>query len=90
MEIKDFDLLLAEYRSIWNHRLLENEGESSEVVLREAIKRELLDENSHPRIRRNKYEKYYLAIRRLINSSLEPEGKLTLIHLHDEIIASLD
>jgi hypothetical protein len=79
----NFDFLLKEYRTIWNHRLLNTEESSSEQVLKEAIKRELLDENSHPRIRRNYYEKYYFSIKRITSSSILPEAKLSLIQLHN-------
>ena len=74
--------LLEGYRTLWNNRLL-NEGEA-EVVLREAISRELKDEFSHPRIRKLPHEKYYSATKRVIESSLEPEMKLSLLHIHLE------
>ena len=65
-----FGLLLEDYRNIWNNRLLLAAGADSEQVLIEAIKRELNDENSHPRIRRSRYEKYYFATKRIIESSI--------------------
>ncbi|MDP4162536.1 MAG: hypothetical protein Q8906_04440 [Bacillota bacterium] len=89
-ETRDYDNLLQAYRSIWNHRLLTSERESSEVILKEAIKRELLDENSHPRIRKSKYEKYYFAINRLTNSSIEKKEKLELIQLHNDLMEFID
>ncbi|PGY14150.1 hypothetical protein [Bacillus sp. AFS031507] len=84
-----FDELLEEYRQIWNNRILETEGKGSEVTLVEAIKRELQDENSHPRIRKNKYEKYYSAIKRVINSTSSLEAKLLLIKIHNEVMEEL-
>ncbi|MBT2726907.1 MULTISPECIES: hypothetical protein [Bacillaceae] len=84
-----FDELLEEYRQIWNNRILETEGKGSEVTLVEAIKRELQDENSHPRIRKNKYEKYYSAIKRVINSTISLEAKLLLIKIHNEVMEEL-
>ncbi|MGF6948787.1 hypothetical protein QF028_001292 [Neobacillus sp. B4I6] len=84
-----FDELLEEYRQIWNNRILETEGKGSEVTLFEAIKRELQDENSHPRIRKNKYEKYYSAIKRVINSTISLEAKLLLIEIHNEVMEEL-
>jgi hypothetical protein len=84
-----FDELLEEYRQIWNNRILETEGKGSEVTLFEAIKRELQDENSHPRIRKNKYEKYYSAIKRVINSTISLEAKLLLIKIHNEVMEEL-
>ncbi|MEY2194939.1 hypothetical protein AB7942_19695 [Neobacillus sp. BF23-41] len=84
-----FDELLEEYRQIWNNRILETEGKGSKVTLVEAIKRELQDENSHPRIRKNKYEKYYSAIKRVINSTISLEAKLLLIKIHNEVMEEL-
>lgn len=84
-----FDQLLTDYRSIWNNRLLLNNGEESEHILKEAIQREINDENSHPRIRRNKYEKYYLASKRIIESNIPNDSKLALIELHKYYMDSL-
>jgi len=88
-ELENFDQLLEEYRSIWNNRLLHKGECSSEELLTEAIKRELLDENSHPRIRKNKYEKYFFAIKRIINSSVSDSTKVTLIKIHMEIMETI-
>jgi hypothetical protein len=84
-----FDSLLAEYRLIWNNRRLATDERNSEVILCEAIKRELLDENSHPRIRKNRFEKYYSAVKRITNSSISLDAKLQLIGLHNEIMDQL-
>jgi CRISPR/Cas system CMR-associated protein Cmr3 (group 5 of RAMP superfamily) len=80
-----FEQLLQDYRSIWNNRLLQEEQESEQILL-EAIKREINDENSHPRIRRNKYEKFYLATKRIIESSIPYQSKLDLIYLHKKVM----
>jgi dephospho-CoA kinase len=69
--------------------LLSTFDTSSEEVLKEAIKRELLDENTHPRIRKNFYEKYYSSIKRLMDASILPEAKLALILIHNELIEEL-
>ncbi|WP_066047898.1 hypothetical protein [Robertmurraya korlensis] len=74
--------LIEGYRSLWNNRLL-NEGKD-EDVLREAISRELKDEFSHPRVRKQPHEKYYLATKRVIDSALEPDLKLSLLAIHIE------
>jgi hypothetical protein len=81
--------LLEEYRLIWNHRLLATSVKSSEEILVEAIKRELLDENSHPRIRKSKYEKYFSAIKRVSDSPVSAEAKLLLIKIHTQIMEEL-
>jgi hypothetical protein len=88
-EKMSFDALLGEYRLVWNNRLLGSEGKGSEETLFEAIKRELLDENSHPRIRKNKFEKYYSAIKRVIDSTVSQEAKLLLIKIHNEVMEEL-
>ncbi|WP_256358290.1 hypothetical protein [Bacillus sp. sid0103] len=85
-EKASIDHLLEEYRMIWNNRLLDTKGKSSEVTLREAIKRELLDENSHPRIRKSKFEKYYSAIKRVSDSTISHEAKVQLIKIHNEVM----
>jgi hypothetical protein len=85
----DFELLLKEYRNIWNHRSLCSEENNSEQILKEAMKRELLDQNSHPRVRKNRYEKYYLSIHRLTNSSIPPETMLCLIQIYNELMEEL-
>jgi hypothetical protein len=47
------------------------------------VKRELLDVNSQPRIRKNKYEKYYSAINRITQSTISNEAMVALIQLHN-------
>ncbi|WP_256989122.1 hypothetical protein [Bacillus sp. EB106-08-02-XG196] len=85
----NFDELLAEYRMVWNNRMLAASDRSSEETLIEAVKRELLDENSHPRIRKNKFEKYYSAISRITQSTISNEAKVSLIHVHNGIMENL-
>jgi hypothetical protein len=85
----NFDELLAEYRMIWNNRMLAVSDRSSEETLTEAVKRELLDENAHPRIRKNKFEKYYSAISRITQSTISNEAKVSLIHVHNGIMEKL-
>jgi hypothetical protein len=85
----NFDELLDEYRMVWNNRMLAASDRSSEETLKEAIKRELLDENSHPRIRKSKFEKYYSAISRITQSTISNEAKVSLIHVHNGIMENL-
>ncbi len=89
MEV-NYNLLLADYRMLWNNRLLETERLNSELTLKEAVKRELLDENSHPRVRKNKFEKYYSAVTRIVNStSLNDDTKILLIKVYNEVLEEL-
>lgn len=81
--------LLTEFRKLWKHRLLAIGEHSDHEILTEAIKRELLDENSHPRIRKNRYEKYYLSIRKIVAASIESEAKLLLIQRYNEQMEEL-
>jgi hypothetical protein len=85
----NYDELLSEYRMIWNNRMLAAPDRSSEETLIEAVKREMLDENSHPRIRKNKFEKYYSAISRITQSTISNEAKVSLIHVHNGIMEKL-
>ncbi|MEH7884902.1 hypothetical protein V7654_11355 [Bacillus sp. JJ1609] len=93
MQTELYDKLLKEYREIWNNRRLEAE-ESPDFILKEAIARDLRDENSHPRARRTLMEKYFLATKRIVESALSNESKILLIQLHimqaEEIKNSLE
>jgi CRISPR/Cas system CMR-associated protein Cmr3 (group 5 of RAMP superfamily) len=84
-----FNQLLQDYRMIWNNRLLNSEGQESEQILLEAIKREINDENSHPRIRRNKYEKFYLATKRIMEAPIPVQSKVELMLLHKKVMEEL-
>jgi len=88
-EMINYDHLLKEYRSIWNNRILAANNNTSEETLTEAIKRELLDENSHPRIRKNKYEKYYSAVKRVMDTPISIETKVQLIKMHIEMMEEI-
>jgi hypothetical protein len=90
MRLESFDALLEAYRQIWKNRLLISEGNSSEKILKETIKRELLDGNSHPRVRKSKEEKYLSATKRIIESDLTSEEKVSLIKVHLEIVSQLN
>ncbi|OCA90817.1 hypothetical protein A8F94_02780 [Bacillus sp. FJAT-27225] len=86
----DYDRLLEEYRKVWNNRRLESIDNQSEMVLKDAIRRELLDENSHPRARKGLLEKYYSATKRLLASSLNDRDKVSLLQLHVDIVLNLE
>jgi len=90
MRLESFDALLEAYRLIWKNRLLISEGTSSEKILKETIKRELLDGNSHPRVRKSKEEKYLSATKRIIESDLTSEEKVSLIKVHLEMVSQLN
>ena len=83
MENTDYTHLLNEYRTLWNNRALSGEG-MAEEVLKEAIARELKDENSHPRVRKSIYEKFYFAVKRVMDSNLSKADQNALIQIHIE------
>ncbi|MGG3913755.1 hypothetical protein [Rossellomorea vietnamensis] len=84
-----FNDLLISYRQIWKNRMLTDDAISPEQMLKEAIKRELEDANSHPRVRKSIEVKYYLATKRITESNLSNNDKVRLIHLHIEMAAQL-
>ncbi|MFT9600073.1 hypothetical protein [Mesobacillus sp.] len=84
----DYEKILEDYRTIWNNRRLQSD-QSPEEILREAIKRDLKDENSHPRARRTLMEKYYLATKRILETSLTSESKILLIQLHVKLVEAI-
>jgi hypothetical protein len=84
----DYRYLLEQYRTLWNNRQLNSE-ENAEATLKEAISRELKDENSHPRVRRALYEKFYIASKRIIDSELKHEDKIELLQLHVKMTDAL-
>lgn len=81
----NYSHLLNQYRILWNNRLLQ-EMDTSEQTLKDAITRELKDENSHPRIRRSLHEKFYFAVKRITESTLPDNDKLLLIELHIKLL----
>lgn len=84
MQAVDYEKLLDEYRQIWQNRKLQSD-QGPEEILKEAINRDLKDENAHPRARRTLMEKYYLATKRILKATLDNESKLMLIKLHMEL-----
>jgi hypothetical protein len=88
MQTVDYEKLLDEYRTIWNNRKLQSD-QLPEDILKEAIHRDLKDENAHPRARRTLMEKYFLATKRILEATLESESKIMLIHLHMELAETI-
>lgn len=84
----DYDYLLEQYRVLLHNRKLPVE-ENSKKTLLEAMKSELKDEYTHPRIRRPLYEKFYSAVQRVLQSSLTPEEKLTFIATYKTLVEQL-
>ncbi|NQD65925.1 hypothetical protein HP456_08310 [Bacillus haikouensis] len=90
MGINTYHILLENYRSIWKNRLLPAGNKAPEVILKEAIMRELLDENSHPRVRKPLNAKYVSSAKRILESDLSPDSKIELLRLHIEMLELLN
>ncbi|MCA1063039.1 hypothetical protein LS684_23900 (plasmid) [Cytobacillus spongiae] len=86
MRSQSFDELLEAYRKVWKNRLLETDGSTSEEILKETVLYELLDGNSHPRVRKSKTEKYLSATKRIIESELTNDEKVALVQIHIDMI----
>ncbi|MBM7584210.1 hypothetical protein JOC86_000747 [Bacillus pakistanensis] len=87
--MNDDKLLLQSYNQLWNNRTLPIDTQAPLTVLLDAITRELLDENSHPRVRKAKEVKFFFAIKRISASALPSEVKLQLINLHIQVLTQL-
>ena len=85
-----FESLLMAYSELWKNRLVTDGSLSAEEVIKEAIKRDLLDEYSHPRARKSKDRKFLLATNRIINSDLSNEVKVALVSLHIQLLYQLE
>ncbi|MDM5294352.1 hypothetical protein QUF81_14335 [Peribacillus simplex] len=71
------EAVLEAYLSLWNNRKVADGG--GREVLSELIRRELLDENAHPRARKPVLEKFYLCIKRVMGSALSEEMKNAIV-----------
>ncbi|MDX5476400.1 MAG: hypothetical protein LPK00_12770 [Bacillaceae bacterium] len=85
----DSNKLLSIYKNLWNSRNLENVNDS-EVVLQELIKRELLDELTHPRVRKTPYEKFNLAVTRISGAPINNEEKIALINRFKGVMGDIE
>ncbi|KMY50465.1 hypothetical protein [Peribacillus loiseleuriae] len=82
--------LLRIYSKLWKNRVVEERGDKDDdFLLREKIKAELLDENSHPRARKNRYEKFYLCLQRVQYSKLNDEEKSIMLSVYIEEMEKL-
>ncbi|WP_110112344.1 hypothetical protein [Bacillus sp. CGMCC 1.16541] len=78
--------LLHTYKQLWSNRSFANEHDSnSGDVLYQAIEKDLLDEMTHPRVRKPPHIKYQWAIKRILDSTLTSDEKLALIEEYTNI-----
>lgn len=81
--------LLKAYIGLWNNREMSRFDGSPSEALKELVRRELLDENAHPRARKSILEKFYLSVKRVMDSSLSDQEKAALIAVYIEIRETL-
>lgn len=81
--------LLDAYRQLWSNRALLVEKDEYETV-RASVEKELKDEMTHPRLRKSRYEKFHMAVKRIISSALNDNQKVKLIDLHSNVLESLE
>ncbi|MDQ0217929.1 hypothetical protein ELQ35_00330 [Peribacillus cavernae] len=74
--------LLKSYLLLWNNRTMSAESSDREDILYELVRRELLDENAHPRTRKHKFEKFFSSVKRVISSDLSEREKAELISIY--------
>lgn len=81
--------LLNSYLGLWNNRTIPDGGTAPDEILHELMKREILDENAHPRVRKGKFEKFYLSVKRVVSSDLSGSDKAGLISVYVKVMEEL-
>ncbi|MTH51992.1 hypothetical protein GKZ89_01130 [Bacillus mangrovi] len=82
------DQLLDAYRQIWNNRELAS-GPHPADTLKEAIKRDLLDEGTHPRVRKPLEEKHRISAARIAAASIGAVEKELLLEEYTRMLKAL-
>lgn len=77
----NYQQLLIAYRNLWNKRELPTLSSEEETLIF-AIITDLKDEMTHPRLRKTPFRKFYLASKRIIESSMNLDEKVQLIQMH--------
>jgi hypothetical protein len=80
--------LLEAYRQLWSNRALPVENDEVET-LRASIEKELKDEMTHPRLRKNPHVKFHLSIKRIVSSTLNDDQKVKLIDWHIKVLETI-
>ncbi|KZZ84292.1 MULTISPECIES: hypothetical protein [Bacillaceae] len=80
--------LLDCYRKIWHNRKLDSDL-PERAALEDAMKRDLLDEGTHPRVRKSPDQKFDISISRVMDSSLKEEEKMELAAGYAAVLAIL-
>ncbi|MEI5907346.1 hypothetical protein WAK64_09780 [Bacillus spongiae] len=82
--------LLEEYKKLWNNRSFTVDKGNEIDVLVSSIKSELLDEATHPRLRRAKEDKLLLAINRIMGSDMTDIAKVKIIQYYVQQFQQLE
>ncbi|MBS2969252.1 hypothetical protein J9317_10800 [Metabacillus sp. KIGAM252] len=80
--------LLECYRKIWHNRKLGSDL-PARAALEDAMRRDLLDEGTHPRVRKSLDQKYDISVSRVTESSLKDEEKMELAAAYAAVLAIL-
>jgi len=80
----DYEQLLSSYRKLWVNRSLQIQNNALET-LEQAIRKDILDEMTHPRLRKRKEDKLIASIKRIMQSNLSEHEKVELIHIHMDV-----
>jgi len=81
--------LIQAYRCLFNYRK-STETISNVEQLEARIKIELLDELTHPRVRKSMDEKLKIAYERIDNSTINKQEKLELKQIYDKVYNSVN
>lgn len=81
-ETLSYEGVLTAYLSLWQNRQVNGQDLTAEQILQELVRRELLDENAHPRARKSMHEKFYLSVKRLSESPLSESVKSAIVALY--------
>lgn len=83
--------LLKAYLTIWNNRSINfetNEADGEQLTL--LMKKELLDQLTHPRVRVSPEIKFYKAVKRIVHTELSQVEKLELIQEFVKMLEELN
>jgi hypothetical protein len=82
--------LLKAYLAIWNNRSINfDTNEEDGDQLTNLMKKELLDQLTHPRVRVSAEIKFYKAVKRIVNTELSQLEKLELIQEFVQVLEEL-
>jgi len=82
--------LLERYRELWSNRNLSaTNQDSAKEVLEETIRKDINDEMTHPRVRKDPSIKFYWAIKRIEESDMDMHFKMALIQFYIDAMENI-